>query len=360
MPEELVPYGWDDRVATLYTLVEVPGHRPGRVIRADRGSCLAALPEGIARAHPHTLAARRHGIGEEPVTGDWVAVVDDPAEGAAVVAILPRRSAITRRDPDSKVVKAQVLAANVDVVAAVCALDRPYAQNRVERFLVVAWESGATPVLVLTKSDLAADTPAIVAEATKIASGVTVLATSAVTGEGIEHLRALLAPARTLALLGLSGAGKSTLVNRLVGTDVRPTAAVRDSDRRGRHTTSARELVPVPGGGVLLDTPGLRSLGLWGADAGIAAAFPELEELASACRFGDCRHAGEPACAVRAAIDEGALDPRRLASYRKLERELAWLALEQDERARRSRRRQVRQRGREIRRAQRDGRRRTR
>ena len=336
MEHPLAAYGWSDRVEALFAVVDGPGVRPGRVTRADRGSCMVVTAGGTVRADPYGTAARQAGLDVVPVTGDWVAVADDPGGGTAVVAVLPRWSAISRKDPDERVTAEQVLAADVDVLAVVCALDRPVGANRVERMLAAAWESGATPVVVLTKADLAGDPAGAVAEAEGAAGAVPVLLTSTATGEGVDDVRALLGPSDTLALLGPSGAGKSSLVNRLVGADLQATAAVREADARGRHTTTARHLVPVPGGGVLLDTPGMRSLPLWDADAGVAAAFDDVEALAADCRFRDCRHDGEPGCAVQASVAAGLLDARRFESYTKLRRELDALELRQDEQARRA------------------------
>jgi ribosome biogenesis GTPase len=336
MPDELLPFGWDDRVAALFAGLAMPGAVPGRVTRVDRGSSLVITAGGTVRASPYGPAAKQAGLDGVPATGDWVAVAPDQGDEHGIVAILPRRSAISRKDPDERVTAEQVLAANLDVVAVVCALDRPVGQNRLERMLAAAWESGAAPVVVLTKADVAPDLDAAVEEAGAAAGGVDVVVTSTVTGDGVEDVRALLRPARTLALLGPSGAGKSTLVNRLVGDDVQSTGAVREADARGRHTTTARQLVPVPGGGVLLDTPGLRSLPLWDAGAGVAAAFDDVEDAAAGCRFRDCDHDQEPGCAVRAAVDAGVLDARRVDSYHKLQRELASLETRQDEQARRA------------------------
>lgn len=339
MEHPLAAYGWSDRVAALFAAAadDVPGAVPGRVIRSDRGSVLVATPDGSVRADPFGTAARQAALDTVPVTGDWVVVTgQDGDEAAAVVRVLPRWSAISRKDPDERVTAEQVLAANVDVLAVVSALDRPVGANRIERMLAAAWDSGATPVVVLTKADVAADAAGAVREAEAAANGVSVILTSTTTGEGVEDVRALLGTAGTLALLGPSGAGKSTLVNRLVGADVVATAEVREADARGRHTTSARHLVPVPGGGVLLDTPGLRSLPLWDADAGMAAAFADVEALAAGCRFGDCRHDGEPGCAVRQAVEAGTLDARRFESWAKLRREQESLDARRDEQARRA------------------------
>ncbi|HET7488673.1 MAG TPA: ribosome small subunit-dependent GTPase A [Acidimicrobiales bacterium] len=324
--EPLADYGWSDRVAALFAAVDGRGAVPGRVARVDRGACTVVTAAGPLRADP--------ACGDEvAATGDWVATV--PGEHPGLAAVLPRWSAICRQDP-GRATRRQVLAADVDVLAVVAALDRPPSANRLERLLAMAWDSGATPALVLTKADAAPDPAAAVAEAEAVAGGVTVLATSAATGTGVDEIRALLGPATTLAFIGPSGAGKSTLVNRLVGTPVQPTAAVRGTDHRGRHTTTARHLVPVPGGGVLLDTPGLRSLALWDAEAGVAAVFEDVEALAAGCRFGDCRHDGEPACAVRAAVDAGTLGERRLESWAKLRREVESFERRHDEHARRA------------------------
>jgi len=205
-----------------------------------------------------------------------------------------------------------VLAADVDLVLVVASLDRALNANRIERELVLAWDSGAVPVVVLTKSDLAGSAPVEQPRAV----GADVVVTSVVTGEGIDDVRSRLRPDRTAVLLGPSGVGKSALANALVGSDDLATGAVRAGDGRGRHTTTARDLVPVPGGGALVDTPGIRSVGLCEGGEGLALAFPDVEELAVQCRFRDCRHAGEPGCAVA-----GGVEPDRLANWHKLERE---------------------------------------
>ena len=333
----LVPYGWDDRVGARFTLLDVPVHLPGRVVRIDRGSCLVATADGLVRATPYALVSRRAGLDEDPATGDWVALVDDPQEGPAVIGVVPRWSAISRKDPDVRVTAEQVVAANIDVLAVVCGLDRSLVQNRLERMLAVAWESGALPVVVLTKADVVADLARTVEAAETAAGvGVSVHVTSSVSGEGVDEVRSLLHPQRTLAFIGPSGVGKSSLVNQLVGADVQSTGAVRVTDSRGRHTTSTRDLIPVPSGGVVLDTPGLRSLPLWDAASGVASTFADIEDLAPGCRFRDCKHEHEPGCAVQTAVVSGELGARRLESYHKLVRELAALELRQDERARRA------------------------
>jgi ribosome biogenesis GTPase len=328
----LVAYGLDDRVATLFGSFQpaVPIEptaqgqlRLARIVRVDRTSCLAVTAGGLRRVETTGLVSRRAGLDDDPATGDWVVLACPEGADPAVVGVLPRRSAISRRAPEDRQAAVQVLAANVDLLAVVAGLDRPLSANRLERSLVVAWESGAQPVVVLTKADAAGELSETVALAQVAAGAVDVLVTSAARGEGIEELAALVQGGRTLALIGPSGAGKSTLVNSLVGADVQRTGGVRLSDTRGRHTTTSRELVPVPGGGVLLDTPGLRSVGLLDAETGMATTFSDVEELAARCRFGDCGHRGEPGCAVSAAVEAGQLDARRLGSYQKLRRELA-------------------------------------
>lgn len=300
--DALVPYGWDDRVATLYASLSGPHHQPGRIGRVDRDRCTVRTTTGTVRAAADVL----------PVTGDWVAVRADPEP--AVEIVLPRWSALER--------EGQLMAANVDIVLVVGALDRALNLNRMERELVLAWDSGARPVVVLTKSDAVPDADVLAKTVAARAVGVDVVLTSAATGDGVDDLLSHLRPNRTAVLLGPSGAGKSTLVNRILDQDTQVIGPVREGDHKGRHTTSSRHLVVVPGGGVLIDTPGLRSVGLTGAEGGVALAFPDIEEIGASCRFRDCRHTGEPGCAVVAALAEGRLDPERVASYRKLQGEI--------------------------------------
>ena len=328
--DALVPLGWDDRVATLYASVAEPHHQPARVGRVDRDRCTVRTASGLLRAGADVL----------PVTGDWVALRTDPEP--VVDVILPRWSALER--------EGQLLAADIDIVFVVAALDRPLNLNRVERELVLAWDSGARPVVVLTKADTTPDADILAKTVGARAVGVDVVATSATSGDGVDEVAAHLRPNRSGVLLGPSGAGKSTLVNRLLLTvttdgaaadvDAQATAEVRHGDHKGRHTTSSRHLLVVPGGGVLIDTPGLRSVGLTGAEGGVALAFPDIDEMGRGCRFRDCRHTGEPGCAVIAAVADGRLDGDRVASYRKLQAELAesgkepWLKAADNQQAR--------------------------
>jgi ribosome biogenesis GTPase len=257
-----------------------------------------------------------------PCAGDWVVLRRWPDRRTTLDCVLPRRTVLIRRTAD-KDSTGQVLAANADTVAVVEPMHPAPDDARVERLLALAWESGAQPVLVLSKSDTAPDPAGIARQLAALAPDVPVLAVSVVRGDGLDRLRELVAPGRTLALLGRSGAGKSTLVNALAGTDVMPVQDIRRADGKGRHTTAYRRLVPVPGGGAVLDTPGIRGVGLLDTAAGLDHAFADIAELAATCRFGDCRHGAEPGCAVAAALRDGALSPRRLASWRKLHQEVA-------------------------------------
>jgi ribosome biogenesis GTPase len=307
-------------------------HRGGYVVLCELGELAGVLP------------GRLHGAGEFPAVGDWVAFRALGGGEALIEAILPRRTCFRRSRTDlsrgTPVGEEQVVAANVDAAMLIGDLSIPGNPRSLERYLAAAWESGAEPAIVLTKLDLCDAVDARIAEAEAVAVGVSVLAVSAATGEGVDELRLLLAGNRTAVLLGPSGSGKSTLVNRLLGRDVQATGAVR-SDGRGRHTTTVRELFVVPGGGLLLDTPGLRVLQLW-EDDGLGGAFSDIDELASRCRFSDCRHDAEPGCAVRTAVAEGELDPRRLESFEKLARELAFHERKGDKRAKAEERRRWR------------------
>ncbi|MEJ5867097.1 ribosome small subunit-dependent GTPase A [Pseudokineococcus sp. 5B2Z-1] len=308
--------------------------RAARVVRVDRGRAHLATADGAVAAATRTLAGRRAGVEGALVTGDWVVWARDADEGPAVVARLAPATALVRRVAQDDLSQQQELATWVDVVAVVVPLDVPVSAGRLERTLAVAWESGARPLVVATKADVVADTGAERELLERSAAGAEVLLTSTATGAGLEKLRAAVG-AGTLALLGPSGAGKSSLVNALVGEEVQAVGAVRGGDGRGRHTTTARELVPLPGGGVLLDTPGVRGLGLWETADGVDRAFEDVAALAARCRFADCSHSVEPGCAVTAALESGELPERRWRSHQKLQREAAALAVRHDERLRR-------------------------
>jgi ribosome biogenesis GTPase / thiamine phosphate phosphatase len=264
----------------------------------------------------------------EATTGDWLALYDG-ADGTRA-SVLPRRTSVRRAQSSGRSAE-QLLAANVDVVAVVVSLALEPDLGRLERLMTLAWDSGAQPLVVLAKADLANDAELVARDVASAAPGVDVVIVSAVTGEGLEALRARLVPGSTVVLLGQSGVGKSTLVNALAGAE-RVAVADVGVTGKGRHTTTSRELVPLDGGAVLLDTPGLRSVGLVDAESGLDLTFPEFEALSARCRFTDCAHEAEPGCAVLAAVEDGTVPARRLESWRKLGRELAWIARRTDSR----------------------------
>ena len=316
--------GWDDGFASA--LQPHDNCIAGRVSAQHRGEYDVLTVAGELRAH---LAGRlRHDASsgaDLPAVGDWVALRD-----GVIHAVLPRRTAFARK-VNLGATEAQVLAANVDAIFVVTALDADFSPERIERYLTLAWESGATPAVVLTKADLCDDPLALLLQTEQVAVGVPIHLVSNVTGEGIDELAPYLAPAQTVALLGSSGVGKSSLANRLLGREAQPTKSLAE-DGTGRHTTVARQLIPLPGGALLVDTPGLREVQLWDAEEGIEQAFADVDELAADCRFNDCAHQQEPGCAVQAAIEDGTLPFDRWASYKKLQRELAHLERRLDKR----------------------------
>ncbi|WP_371327790.1 ribosome small subunit-dependent GTPase A [Modestobacter sp. DSM 44400] len=292
---------------------DVPvGCELARVARVDRGRLTVLTAAGERWVRPGSTLHDGTGLGE-PAVGDWVAL-----RGELAVAVLPRRTAFVRTVA-GRGSAAQVVAANVDVVFVVDSLVGEARLRRVERYLAVAWASGATPVVVLTKVDLCPDVPAALAQVAEDAIGVDVLAVSALTGSGLDRVAALLPPGCTAAMVGPSGVGKSSLANALAGRPVADTAEIRD-DGRGRHTTTARQLHLLPDGGLLVDTPGMRELALTGGED-LDTAYADVTAVAADCRFRDCAHRTEPGCAVAAAIDRGALDPARLTAWRKLQAE---------------------------------------
>ncbi len=318
MAFDLSSLGWNDE--------PLPPHLiPARVTRVDRGACDVIAAGGEMRVN--YSGALKRAANDDPVAlpcvGDWVAIDGDVKE------VLARRTAIVRAGVTPGASHGQVLAANIDVVYIAEPTVPEIDLGRIERFLALAWESGAQPVVIITKADLGpVDIPAVEAAAI----GATVCVVSSMTGEGLDAVR--LRAGQTAVILGRSGAGKSTLVNALSGADVMATNAIRDGDGRGRHTTVHRELIVLPGGGMIIDTPGLRSIGLYDADNGLAQVFSEIEELAEQCQFRDCAHVTEPGCAVLGAVDSGELTQRRLDSWRKLQREARWMASRTDVRIR--------------------------
>lgn len=315
----LARYGWDDAWAAAFASYADQGLLPGRVVRVDRGQCDLATADGPLRAD--TAFVTPHDPMRVICTGDWAAV-DPGGDPRFVRAYLPRRTAFIRNTSSNRS-EGQILAANVDHAIIAVSLAAELDLGRIERFLALAWESGAQPLVVLTKADLVPDPVGLsylVRDVETAAPGVQVLPVSSTAGDGVEVLRAVVSDG-TSVLLGQSGAGKSTLANALLGADVMEVRATRDVDNKGRHTTTTRNLLALPGGGVLIDTPGLRGVGLWDAETGVAQVFAEIEALAGECRFHDCAHEAEPGCAVLAAIEDGSLPERRLESYRKLIRE---------------------------------------
>jgi ribosome biogenesis GTPase len=302
----LAALGWSDRWEALAAEHQSPTLVPARVLRHDGVAVLVGRADRVNQVH---LRATTPPL----AVGDWVLVDDD-----VVHHLLPRQSLLQRRDPTTGA--QQLIAANLDVVGIVCGLDRPVRPGRIERFVTQAWDAGAVPLVVLTKADLVAATAEPEAHAAEAAPGTDVLVVSAATGEGLDRLRSRIA-GRTVAFVGESGAGKSTLVNRLADREVASTGAVREGDRKGRHTTTARELHLLPDEVRLIDTPGMRAVGLWTDVDTIDDAFGDLATLAAGCRFRDCVHDTEPGCAVRAAVDAGDLAPERLARWEQYRRE---------------------------------------
>ncbi len=345
-------YGFNPSVAASFQQCGPEGFGAARVVSESRGIYSLVTADGEADA---VLAGRlRHhaeGSAELPAVGDWVVVCPrlSPQETAVVHAVLERRTKISRKVAGARTDE-QVVAANVDVVLLVMGLDGDYSPRRLERFLVTVWESGARPVAVLNKADLLdeEEVEARRAEIELVAPGVPICVTSCADhrvsppgspqgDRGLDDVRTFLKTGETVALLGSSGVGKSTLINRLLGEDLLATAAVRERDDRGQHTTTRRQLVPLPGGALLIDNPGIRELQLWTSGEALGAAFEDVEAAAERCRFRDCTHSGEPGCGVSEAVESGALPEERLESFQALERELSYLDLRRDERARRER-----------------------
>ena len=337
MPD-LATLGWDDAWSAAFEAHRAAGLVPGRVAVQHRGAYDVLTEDGETRAKlPGRLRRDADLAAELPVVGDWVAL-EERADGASAIrAVLPRRTKFSRlaaHDPAADISREQVVAANVDVVFIVASMADVHPRV-LERYLTLAWESGARPVILLTKADLEPEPDVAAAERLRDVGDVSVHAISSRTGLGLEEVRSYLQPGVTATLLGPSGVGKSTLVNTLAGDELLATGAVAD-DGSGRHTTTRRELTVLPGGGLLVDNPGMRELQLWLAADGLEEAFADVTELETQCKFNDCRHEGEPGCAIRAALEDGSLDPKRWESYLALQRELEELEerLERRERSR--------------------------
>jgi len=324
--------GWTDSHTTEFEPHRGAGLLPARVAAQHRGAYVLLTELGELRAElAGRLSHEANGAADLPAVGDWVAAATRPDEGAATIQqVFARRTKFSRKVA-MDAAEEQVLAANVDAVFLVMSLNEDFNLRRLERYITMAWESGAQPVIVLTKTDLCPDWELRVLEVEAIAFGVPVHAVSTVSGEGLDLVRSHLAPGRTVALLGSSGVGKSTLVNTFAGAELLATREIREDDGEGRHTTTHRQLVLLPGRGLVLDTPGMRELQLWESD-GISETFADVEELAAQCRFSDCAHGTEPGCAVQAALDAGSLAFERWTSYKKLQRELEHLERRLDKR----------------------------
>jgi ribosome biogenesis GTPase len=312
--------GWTAELAAAHAPHGALGREPARVLAEDRGSYIVWTVAGERRA-AITGRFRHETRGDPsvyPAVGDWVAVDGGPDE-AAIHAVLPRRSALVRQAAGKRTA-AQVVGANLDIVFVLASLNGDLNLRRLERYLAVAWESGAEPVVLLSKADLVDDADTILIDIERIATGASVMIVSSFDGRGLEEVQARIGSGRTAAFVGSSGVGKSTLLNRLAGEERALVRDVREDDARGRHTTTRRQLHLLPNGGLVLDTPGMRELAIWDGD-GLGREFAEIDELVTACRFGNCQHNGEPGCAIAAALAAGSLEPDRLEAWRKLQGE---------------------------------------
>lgn len=332
--EHLIRFGWDSFFVSHFQPFADKGFHAGRVILEYNNFLRVVTAEGerlaeIAGRLKHEAASRA----ELPSVGDWVALRLRGDGKATIHAVLPRRSRFARKMAGART-EAQVVGANIDTIFLVTSLNQDFNPRRVERFLTSLAESGASPVIILSKADLCADVVTRLAEMQQSAGDAPVHAVSVVTRQGLDELLPYLSAGRTVALIGSSGVGKSTLINQLIGSEVQQVRDIREHDDRGQHTTRHRQLFLLPQGGLMLDTPGMRELQLWDGDSGVQSTFEDIEAIAAHCHFSDCQHQREPRCAIRAAIEEGALAPERLGNYLKLQQELDHLARRQDEAAR--------------------------
>jgi ribosome biogenesis GTPase / thiamine phosphate phosphatase len=330
----LETFGWDDFFASHFASYAEAGYSAGRVFVQHKTQYVLYTEHGELRAETTgKMQYEARGKDDLPVVGDWVVIRIRENEGKATIYdLLPRKSKFSRKAAGPKT-EEQIVAANIDTVFLVTGLDGNFNLRRIERYLVVAWESGASPILVLNKADLCEEIEPVRQEVETVALGVPIIIMSAVNNQGLDELLAHIKKGATGALLGSSGVGKSTIINHLLGEEVLKTREVRETDDRGRHTTTRRELIMLPSGGLLMDTPGMRELQLWGGDEGIKDAFDDIAELAQQCRFRDCQHGPEPGCAVQQAQEDGTLDPDRFESYLKLQKEVAYLNRKEDKTA---------------------------
>lgn len=337
-------WGWNDYFEAVWKDEERESAVAARVIAQGRGIWRVAGDFGECPAEAAGKLRLAAGEGADwPAVGDWVeAELRDQGRAAQIREVLLRRSRFVRKMAGKKIAE-QVIAANVDIALLVSALDGDFNPRRVERYLAQCWESGAKPVIVLNKADACDALQEKVNEMEKVGMGVFVCAVSAKTGQGFDELQKYLVRGQTIVMLGSSGVGKSTIVNRLLERAVQEVREVRESDSRGRHTTTSREIFVLPGGALLIDTPGLRELQLWDTDEGISQTFVDIESLAERCRFGNCRHDNQPGCAVQDAIEAGALDVARLENWRKLQRELEFLRRKTDPEARQDEKQRIKQ-----------------
>jgi ribosome biogenesis GTPase len=339
----LTDLGWDEYFERHARECERPDLAPARVVAEHRA--LYRVHTGAAEMPARATGALRHHAASRadlPAVGDWVLIQHEPPSDVAVIHhVVPRRTKFSRKAAGARV-EEQIVAANVDTVWIVSSLAGDLNLRRLERYLALAWESGASPAIVLSKMDLCSDLENTVSDVETAARGAPVHTVSCVTGHGLDDLTQYLTAHRTVALLGSSGVGKSTLINKLLGEDVLRTGAVRTKDGKGMHVTRHRQLLFHPSGGMIVDTPGMRELQLWEASEGMGETFADIEEAAASCRFVDCRHMVEPGCAVVDAVQRGQMDAERLASYHKLQQELRVLERKTDARARADEKQRVR------------------
>jgi ribosome biogenesis GTPase len=329
----LEDYGWNADWEQKFTVAVKADGLPARVVAEHRGQFRVCT--GLGERSARISGRLRHDAGgpaDLPSVGDWVVLGVEPDGEARIHQVLPRQTRFSRKSAGTRTDE-QVIAANVDMVWIVTAFGPNFNRNRIDRYLALVWESGALPMVILSKSDLTEAPLKAAAEMESSLIGVPVLPVSAKDDFGMEQLSSSLSPGKTIALLGSSGVGKSTLLNRLAGSEVMQTGEIRAGDGKGRHKTTHRQLVLLPGGGLLLDTPGMREIQLWNAEKGLEQSFSDIDELAASCRYADCGHQTEPGCAVREAVEQGRLDQTRLESFLKLCKELDYLERKQDVRA---------------------------